>query len=270
MATRRLILIPPSEGKAPGGDGPPWDAGEGAAHPLAPRRREVASALAGAVAEGGPAAARLLGVRGDTLERAVAADLAVPTAPTLPAIDRYTGVLYQHLDAATLPRAARRRLDSSVRILSGLWGVVAPDEAIADYRLKMSASLSGLGRLSTWWRPAVSAHLAATLASGRGRAEVWNLLPREHDAAWAPPDGVATVTATFLQRGRDGRLAAVSHWNKALKGSLVRHLVTSPGASVEDLLDWDHPDGYRLDPASVGPTGPGGLRTDLRFVARQG
>ena len=257
VAQRRLILIPPSEGKELGGEGPPWAEARGD-HPLASRRREVIAAL-GPALRNRAAAARLLGARGDTLERFVEADLAVDSAATLPAIQRYTGVLYQHLDAAALDRRSRTRLGRTVRIFSGLWGVVAPDEWIPDYRLKMSASLPGPGKLSTWWRGPVSDLLAAE-AKG---AEVWNLLPREHAAAWQAPPGVVECRATFLQPGPKGTLVAVSHWNKALKGSLVAHLVAHPTASIDDLCDWDHPAGYRLDPHSIEAVD--GVRA-LRFV----
>ena len=47
----------------------------------------------------------------------------------------------------------------------------------------------------------------------------------------------------------DGELVAVSHWNKFLKGGLVRFLLANPHAGPEDLAAWDHPSGYRLDPS---------------------
>ena len=50
---------------------------------------------------------------------------------------------------------------------------------------------------------------------------------------------------------------AVAHWNKLLKGALVRWLLAHPAAGPEDLSEWDHPLGYRLDPdrTETGPTG---------------
>jgi cytoplasmic iron level regulating protein YaaA (DUF328/UPF0246 family) len=78
---------------------------------------------------------------------------------------------------------------------------------------------------------------------------VWNLLPTEHDAAWRPPAGVSQRSVRFLDRRADGELVAVSHWNKFLKGGLVRFLLANPHAGPEDLAAWDHPSGYRLDPS---------------------
>lgn len=263
MARRRLILIPPSEGKALGGDGPVWfDAAGAEGHPLGRRRRQVIDALAAMLAAdpGDRLLAEFFGVSGAALARSVDADSSIDEAPTLPAIERYEGVLYQHLDAESMTPGQRKRLQRDVRIVSGLWGVVAPEEAIPDYRLKMAARLEPLGKLSAWWRDP----LTALLAEEAKGAEVWNLLPKEHAAAVGSLGGRVITTAVFLSRASTGRLRAVSHWNKALKGSLVAHLIRNPSVAVGDLADWDHPAGYRLDPDSLEPLG--GTR-ELRFVA---
>ncbi|HWJ96614.1 MAG TPA: peroxide stress protein YaaA [Acidimicrobiales bacterium] len=219
MARRSLILLPPSEGKAPEGDGPPWAPGTMAVPELDAARKKVLAAL------GRRHPAR--------------------TGPTLPAIERYTGVLYQGLDAGSLGAVARRRLDRSVLVVSGLWGLVAPQDPIPHYKLKMSASVAPLGKLSTWWRPAVTAAVAARAE----RALVWDLLPIEHAAAVAW-DGIRPyerVTVRFV----DAQGKTVSHWNKLLKGSLVRWLVTTGSTDVDALTGFEHPQGYRYDPAAT-------------------
>lgn len=244
--SRPLILLPPSEGKAPGGDGPHWVPGSMAVD-LDRRRQRVAAALRSAMR--GPVAARakLLGVKGEALAAATAADRTVATAPTMPAIDRYTGVLYGALDAASLRGPAARRLDSSVLIMSGLWGLVAPADPLPDYKLKMGASLGPLGKLSTWWRPGLDEALGRRIVEGRHDV-VWNLLPNEHDAAWSGTDEVPVVSVRFLEPGSGGAMVAVAHWNKFLKGAMVRLLVDEPDVGPDDLADWEHPEGFRLDP----------------------
>ena len=214
-----VILLPPSEGKAGGGDGPGWAPGTMADRALDRSRREV-------------------------LRAACASGASPRRARTLPAMERYTGVLYQELAWPTLSAAARRRGDAQVRTVSGLWGLVAPADPIPPYRLKMSASLDGLGRLSTWWRPRLS-RVLAELTEDR---LVWDLLPNEHAAAidWEVGAPARRVTVRFLDV--EGR--TVSHWNKLLKGSLVRWLLTEQPAGPEALGDFRHPLGYRFDPGA--------------------
>jgi uncharacterized protein len=205
------------------------------------------------------AARRLLGVKGDALAAARSANRSTVGGPVLPALERYTGVLYDHLGAATLDAAARGRLAEEVLVLSGRWGVVRAGDLLPAYKLKMDATLPPLGRVSRWWRPHVTAVLDEVLAG----ALVWDLLPGAHAAAWASPDAAPAlrVTAAFARVARrDGAevRTAVTHWSKALKGALARHVLSSPpvAATEEDvralLAGFDH-DGYRL--ASLEGTG---------------
>lgn len=225
-----LVLLPPSEGKATGGGRPAWSPDRGAFGPtLGAARAEVVAAL-GAV-DGGDQ--RLLGVRGDHLERSRQSNRGLLGAPTLPAWRRYTGVVWDHLDPATLDVRARRR----IVVVSGLHGLLRGDDPVPDYRLKMGASLPGLGKLSTWWRPEVSAALRRRSA----RSFVVDLLPNEHRAAIdddvvrRPGRGV-TVTL----RDRDG--GSGGHGAKAAKGRLAQHLLTTGDHPIDALGRWRDPD----------------------------
>jgi len=238
-----LILIPPSEGKAVGGAGAAWHPGSMAID-LDEQRLRVIAALRSAMRSNATVRGKLLGVKGDALARATAANRSIDESPTLPAAERFTGVLYDALDLASLPAAVRRRADRSVLIPSGVFGLLTPSDPIPDHRLKMSVVLGSLGRLSTWWRDSVS---AAVAEQSHGRT-VWNLLPNEH-AASVRLVGVPQYSVTFLEPGRAGNLVAVSHWNKLLKGELVRHVLRCPSAGPDDLLEWRHPSGFGLDRA---------------------
>jgi cytoplasmic iron level regulating protein YaaA (DUF328/UPF0246 family) len=220
------ILLPPSEGKAPGGSrGTAWspDSGRfGAA--LGPTRRELAALLA--AADGGDE--RLLGVGGRHLERAQAANRALVGAPTLPASRRYTGVVHDAIGLDTLSRAHRAKAREAVVIVSGLLGLVALDDPVPDYRLKMGARIEPVGLLARRWRSVLGERLNAHLA---GRTVI-DLLPGEHAAAWAPDPSLDVLRVAFVERNGG---AVAGHDAKAAKGRLVRHLLESRAAPTRAL-----------------------------------
>ena len=235
-----LVLLPPSEGKAPGGRGAPLDLSS-LAHPaLGPVRERLVAALGDAARSDLPGLAVALGCSVEEASK----DLHLTTSGTLPALRRYTGVVYEALSYATLSRAGRRRANSSLRVASALFGLLSPSDRIPAYRLSGGTSLPGVGSLAAAWRsvlePEIAAHkgLVVDLRSGPYAA-----------LAKAP----AAVQVRVL-RETDGTRAVVSHDNKYTKGLLARELcergartvgdVAAAGEAVADLVEVD---GRRLD-----------------------
>jgi cytoplasmic iron level regulating protein YaaA (DUF328/UPF0246 family) len=93
----------------------------------------------------------------------------------------------------------------------------------------MSANIAPLGKLSTWWRPALSAELAAR-ADGRF---VVDLLPQEHRAAYVAQADAEGVAVSFVEKGGGSR--AVGHMAKAAKGYLARHVLEATAAGAHPL-----------------------------------
>ena len=215
-----MVLLPPSRGKEAGGTPPSWrDAPPGRFAELDPDRRRLLRALRAA---GGPSG----------IER----------APTLPAIERYVGVLFSHLDAPSVPRQAQSRLERDVIVLSGLWGLLAPADRIPGYRLAMGTVLPPLGRLSSWWRPRLSPVLDRRV---RG-AVVWDLLSAEYAAAWRSLTGTTyarritprIVSEVLLPDGRVGRRVE-SHHAKAVRGAVARQVLLRGLDDLEGLAGVD-------------------------------
>jgi len=131
----------------------------------------------------------VLNARGPLLERALDATrhLADDRVPRLAAWQRYSGVVWSHLDPATLEPAQRRR----ILVPSSLYGITSGEDRIADFRLKMNVGIAPLGTMSTFWKPRVTPVLAAharrsTIVifchSSTKRPLIWRS-SREHDAS---------------------------------------------------------------------------------------
>src|SRR3954469_5366534 len=134
-----LVLLPPSETKHPGGDGGPLDVTALTAPELTPIRTELVEALV-KLADDVPAARTALGLS-PTQDDEIARNAALWTSPTLPALQRYTGVLYAALAVGTLTRAQRARADHRLAVGSALFGVVGAADRLPASPLSAAARL---------------------------------------------------------------------------------------------------------------------------------
>ncbi|MEO3890247.1 peroxide stress protein YaaA [Nonomuraea sp. B5E05] len=229
-----LILLPPSEGKAAEGNGPP--VGELSFPALDRSRKRVMTALVRASKRRD--AIDVLGLT-PGLAGEPARNIALKTAATLPAADLYTGVLYDNLGLRTLDGEARSRAEESLLIFSGLWGVVRITDRIPPYRLSMGVNLPPLGGLGAFWRPQVSKVLDGIPGL------VVDLRSTTYASAWQP--GERSVTVRVF---RDGKV--VSHMAKATRGEIARALLqqgTTP-TSPDELVKVLDTLGYRVEAAS--------------------
>jgi len=230
MSPDSVVLLPPSEGKASGGVAKyrkgTFD------RSLSAAREQVLTALQPLLRGPATQAAVALGVTGALLEQAHSdmGNIGSPFALHLPAYQRYTGVVWEHLAPESLDKETRQRL----LIPSGLYGLTTANDDLVNYRLKMSVSLPGLGTLATWWRDAVTAAVIAAAASG----PVVDLLPKEHAAA-----------LDFEEIARHGELrrvrfvtrhggSPVGHHAKAVKGIFARRVLDTSWKSMSRFR-WD-------------------------------
>jgi uncharacterized protein len=211
-----LVLLPPSETKAPGGDGAPLDLAALTAPELTGVRAEIAESLV-KLAGDVPAARAALGLS-PKQDAEIARNAELWTSPTRPAIERYTGVLYDALAVRTMTRAQRSRAGRRLAVGSALFGLVRAEDPIPAYRLSAGSALPGLPTLRAMWKPALSPVLAAV-------DELVVDLRSGSYAALAPVPGA--VTLEVLSERPDGSRSVVSHFNKAHKGRVARLLALS-------------------------------------------
>ncbi|GAA4603058.1 cytoplasmic iron level regulating protein YaaA (DUF328/UPF0246 family) [Actinoplanes octamycinicus] len=237
-----LILLPPSEGKTPATTGDPVDHATLWLPQLGPARSRVQSRLvalckrtsARSVADSLSVLGLSDGQRGE-----LARNAELPVAPAAPAVEVYTGVLYEALDAGTLDEAARKWLFETAVVFSGLWGVVRLGDRIPAYRCSVGVTLPVLGGLTAYWKKALRTALDQAAAGG----PVLDLRSGAYAAMWAPPAGAADRVAALRVLhekvvGGVPKRSVVSHFNKATKGRLVRALAAGQAApeSVDELI----------------------------------
>lgn len=235
------LLLPPSETKRDGGaEGSALDVAGLSFAELASSRRTVLAATR-SLASNRTTMAAALGL-GPTQLFEVERNRRLRQSPVLPALERYTGVLYDALDAPSLSDAARKFAAETVIIHSALFGLLAAADPIPAYRLSHDSKLPGLP-LRTAWR----SQIAASLASLDGliidmRSEAYVALGPAPEGAWF---------LRLVSEDEKGRRRALNHFNKKGKGEFARAILNAgiDFASVEELLAWAPTAGFRLSAA---------------------
>ncbi|MFJ6680021.1 YaaA family protein [Microbacterium sp. NPDC091382] len=241
-----LILLPPSETKRVGGDGPSWRADALSFPGLRAERDRVVDALITLSADE-DAAARVLKLS-ERQRPEIAVNAALRTSPTLPAVDRYTGVLFDALDAPSLDSPARQWLSSHVAIHSAPFGIVRALDPLPAYRLGAGIRVPGLPSTRSIWADAVGDAIAAASPSF-----VLDLRSEAYVALGPVPSGIPQAYVRVVAEAPGGAVRALNHFNKHAKGELVRRLaLTRPDATdAAALMRWAQDEKIVLRPSAA-------------------
>jgi uncharacterized protein len=165
----------------------------------------------------------------------------------MPAIYRYTGVLFDALDAPSLSTEARSYAAETVMVHSALFGLVGALDPIPAYRLSHDSRLPGV-RMRQHWR----SRLAPLLAEGDG--VIVDLRSEGYVQLGPAPVRDDSVFVRVVSVGDDGRRRALNHFNKRAKGVFTRAVLESRPRveSVDELIEWARAAGFELDFAQQG------------------
>ena len=211
-------MLPPSETKRAGGDGPALKLALLGSGDLTPMREALVGELVD-LAGDPEACRRALGISA-AQDAEIGRNAALRTSATMPAIHRYTGVLYDALDFGSLRAAEADRARSRLAIGSALFGLLRAGDPIPAYRLSAGAKLPGRPGLAARWRPLLEPVLA-DLAVGE---LIVDLRSGAYVGLGRIPGAIAVDVVSQLP---DGRRTVVTHFNKSHKGRLARVLATA-------------------------------------------
>jgi uncharacterized protein len=179
----------------------------------------------------------------------------------------FAGDTYRGLEMATLDAAGRDFADGHLRILSGLYGVLRPRDAIRPYRLEMGSRLqTRRGRdLYDFWGDRIARMLAKDAAAA-GTGTLLNCASREYFGAVDEGAlGLEVISPRFLDE-KDGAARVIPFHAKRARGAMARFVcenrITDPAA----LRDFDA-GGYAHAPGLSAPGAPAFFRSAAAAAA---
>ena len=168
----------------------------------------------------------------------------------LPAAFAFAGDVYEGLKARELDKKALTWTQEHLRILSGLYGLLRPLDAIQPYRLEMGARLRTRrgANLYDFWGDRIAKGLNAD-AEGHADPSLVNLASQEYfGAVDARALKLPVVTPQFREL-RDGESRIISFFAKKARGLMARWAVDNRVERAEDLKGFNL-EGYGFDKAA--------------------
>jgi len=175
-------------------------------------------------------------------------------APGQPAAFIFDGDTYAGLEARRMEPDTLLWAQGHLRILSGLYGLLRPLDAIQPYRLEMGSKLAnpkGADLYAYWGRKIAKA--LNDLAAEQGAKELINCASAEYfGAVDLKALKLSVVTPVFLEE-RNGEAKVVSFWAKKARGAMARFISQHHLTDPTDLRGFDL-GGYTYSPAQSDAT----------------
>lgn len=158
-----------------------------------------------------------------------------------PAMYAFNGDVYQGLDAYTIPEEKLEKLQDTLRILSGLYGILRPLDLIQPYRLEMGTQLRVNRRknLYEFWKKDLTVHLNSEMEND----ELFlNLASNEYFGSIDEKALKVPVVTPVFKDWKNDKLKVISFFAKKARGSMVRYILDTNAKTLDDIKGFDYDD----------------------------
>ncbi|MBT4916030.1 MAG: peroxide stress protein YaaA [Formosa sp.] len=172
-----------------------------------------------------------------------------------PAIYAFSGDVYRSFDAYTIRESKLDALQSTVRILSGLYGLLKPMDLLQPYRLEMGTKLpvGASKNLYEFWRQKVTSALNNDLKEG----ELFvNLASQEYFKVIDVKSLKTPVIHIDFKEFKNGQYKTIAIFAKLARGHMARFIIERAVETIEGLKTFSV-EGYGYD---------ANLSTDTKLV----
>ena len=156
-----------------------------------------------------------------------------------PSIFTFNGDVYSGLDAFSLSMDQLNQAQKSLRILSGLYGLLKPLDLIQPYRLEMGTKLNVEGSLNLYgfWKNKITNKLNDELNENEFFV---NLASNEYSSAIDRKLLKTTMISPSFKDMKNGKLKIISFYAKKARGMMVRYILDNEIINLEDLRGFDY------------------------------
>lgn len=157
----------------------------------------------------------------------------------------FTGEVYKGLDALTFDQSDWDKAQASIRILSGLYGVLKPLDGIQAYRLEMGTRLkvnTSINNLYEFWKADLTKGFVNELSSND---VVVNLASKEYSKVLNFSMIPNPVVTPLFKDYKNGKLKTIMMYAKNARGCMARHIIKEGLTNCEELKETDVK-GYRF------------------------
>ena len=156
-----------------------------------------------------------------------------------PAIYAFSGDVYRGLDAYTIDTKKLAKVEDTVRIISGLYGILKPLDLVQPYRLEMGTKMP-VGKnknLYEFWQKKVTQALNDELADG----ELFlNLASNEYFKAIDTKALKVTVVNVAFKEFKNDKYKIIAIFAKLARGLMTRYIIDTNAKTIEDIKGFNY------------------------------
>jgi cytoplasmic iron level regulating protein YaaA (DUF328/UPF0246 family) len=163
------------------------------------------------------------------------------------AIYAFNGDVYRGLDAYTIPKDKLKKVQDTVRIISGLYGILKPLDLMQPYRLEMGTKFP-VGKnknLYEFWKQKVTKSLNDELEDD----ELFlNLASNEYFKAIDVKGLKVPVTTAVFKEFKNGEYKVIAIFAKLARGLMTRYIIDTNANSIDAIKGFNY-EGYGFSEA---------------------
>lgn len=187
-------------------------------------------------------------------------EMPMPAAATKQAVLAFKGDVYLGMQADRMTEKQLLYAQDHLRILSGLYGILRPLDAMLPYRLEMGTKLKTRGEkdLYGFWGSRITDSINAQLATIK-TGPLLNLASNEYFRSLQKKDIQSEVISPVFKDLSNGNYKVVSFFAKKARGTMASWVIRNKVKTLKKLIQFDS-DGYRYDEPSSTDAAPVFLR----------